>query len=227
MKETRYLGIKNFDELQHYKDRNPIWIKVPCGYLEDYKFTGLPDGARYHVLALMLLAARLNNRLPYDAAWLSRHTNSLQEIDLEMLIEVGFLEILDDEDDRGGLQEKFIEVTSEAPPQASVQNEKKSASAISETVYAGEKTALEQNRTEKKRKEKNTPQQNKTKQNKTRHTTTEQNRRAGYRDDDSPPDDTDENSGAEESVVGGVVVVDDFSESVNNRSQPDPVGGDA
>ena len=38
---TRYFTVKNFEQFQHYKDRNPPWIKLWTKLLDDYEFNEL------------------------------------------------------------------------------------------------------------------------------------------------------------------------------------------
>lgn len=74
--QKRFLRIRKFDEYQHYKDRNPIWIKLYCGILEDYDFSQMSDETKFHAVGLMLLASRLNNKFPDDEKWLSQKINA-------------------------------------------------------------------------------------------------------------------------------------------------------
>lgn len=92
----RYLRVRNFDALQHYKDRNPIWIKLYCSILEDYDFARLPDETKFHAVGLMLLASRSNNKFPEDEVWLRAKINAEKEINLERLLEIRFLEVVSD-----------------------------------------------------------------------------------------------------------------------------------
>jgi hypothetical protein len=89
----RYLRVRNFDALQHYKDRNPIWIKLYCSILEDYDFARLPDETKFHAVGLMLLASRSNNKFPDDEQWLRAKINAEKEINLDLLLEIRFLEV--------------------------------------------------------------------------------------------------------------------------------------
>jgi hypothetical protein len=68
----RYLRVKNLETYQHYKDRDPKWIKVYTSLLEDYDFTHLPDGAKWHLIGIWILAARMKNRIPDDAKWVAK-----------------------------------------------------------------------------------------------------------------------------------------------------------
>ena len=38
-----YFSVRNWDEFQHYKDRDPTWIKLYNRLLDDYAFGLLPD----------------------------------------------------------------------------------------------------------------------------------------------------------------------------------------
>lgn len=91
MSQKRYLCVRNFDALQMYKDRNPIWIKLYCSILDDYEFAQIPDETKFHAVGLMLLASRLNNRFPEDEPWLRQKINANSEINLKLLLEIGFL----------------------------------------------------------------------------------------------------------------------------------------
>jgi hypothetical protein len=93
----RYLRVRNFEQFQHYKERNPIWIKLYCSLLDDYEFAQLPDQTKFHAVGLMLLASRLNNKFPEDERWLRAKINAETEINLEKLLEIGFLEVTETE----------------------------------------------------------------------------------------------------------------------------------
>ena len=96
MSRQRYLRVRNFDAFQHYKERNPIWIKLYCSLLDDYEFAQLPDETKFHAVGLMLLASRLNNKFPADELWLRAKINATKEIHLEKLLEIEFLEVAED-----------------------------------------------------------------------------------------------------------------------------------
>lgn len=149
MTRKRYLCIKNFDELQHYKDRNPVWIKMPYSLLDDYEFEQLADETKFHAMGLMLLASHHNNKLPEDNAWLQKKIGAQKEIDLEILLEIGFLEVITGENSN-----KKSTVANRKIACKSNKTQGKSASTTFET-------ALAQNRTEHNKKEQNTTQQNK------------------------------------------------------------------
>ena len=59
-----YLRVKNFDQFQHYKDRNPPWIKLYTTTADDYLFSSLPDATKAHLILIWLLASKTGNKLP-------------------------------------------------------------------------------------------------------------------------------------------------------------------
>ncbi len=83
--------IKNFDRLQHYKDRSPPWIKLYNGLLDDYAFAHLPDASKAHLLAIGLLASRYSNKIPLDADWIAKRINATATVDLDILVKSGFI----------------------------------------------------------------------------------------------------------------------------------------
>lgn len=90
-----FLSITNFQKILHYRARAPIWVKLHCSLLDDFEFSRLSDNSKFHYFALLLLAARLGNKLPDDTKWLQSRINSSSEINLDELIVRGFLERID------------------------------------------------------------------------------------------------------------------------------------
>ena len=90
-----YFQVANWDTLQHYKDRNPPWIKLHNSLLDDYNFSCLQDASKAHLIAIMMLASRTNNELPVDADWLQRQINATSTVDIVPLIDSGFLEYIE------------------------------------------------------------------------------------------------------------------------------------
>lgn len=67
-----YFAVRNWEEFQHYKDRDPTWIKLYNRLLDDYAFGLLPDARKWHLIGIFLLASRHNNRIPKDPHWVGR-----------------------------------------------------------------------------------------------------------------------------------------------------------
>jgi len=94
----RYFKLKDFDKLQHYKDRNPPWIKLYNNQiLDDYHFGNLPDSMKYQILAIGSLASRYNNKLPLDSKWVQTKIQSCAEVNFEQFLHIGFIEVFEDE----------------------------------------------------------------------------------------------------------------------------------
>jgi hypothetical protein len=86
-----FFRIRNFERFQHYKDRNPPWIRLYGALWRDRAFFRLPDATKAHLIGLFALAARLDNRIPDDPEWLAHELCASEAIDLEALIASGFL----------------------------------------------------------------------------------------------------------------------------------------
>ena len=84
MKE--YLSIPKWNEFQHYKDRNPPWIKLHNQLLENYEFECLPDASKAHLLCIWMFASRTNNKLRNDAKWIGRKIGANSKVDIDLLI---------------------------------------------------------------------------------------------------------------------------------------------
>jgi len=93
MSTEPFLSIPNWDELQHYKDRSPPWIKLQNALLEDYKFECLPDASKAHLICIMLLASRINNCINPDPRWIARKIGANSKVDIGSLIDSGFLQL--------------------------------------------------------------------------------------------------------------------------------------
>jgi len=94
-----FFKIKNWKKYQHYnpdnnpkmKSRRPIWIKLYNSLLDDPTLATLSLRDRFIYCALLLLASRLNNRIPYDIAYLRNAMHTREKIDLSPLFQKGFL----------------------------------------------------------------------------------------------------------------------------------------
>lgn len=87
-----YVRVVNWTKFQHYRDRNPPWIKLHGSLLEDEAFATLPDATKLHLIGIWLLASRLNNRIPASAAFIANRINATAPVDLKALTDAGFLE---------------------------------------------------------------------------------------------------------------------------------------
>lgn len=95
---TKFISIKNWDQYQHYKDRNPPWIKLHREILTSETWADSDDETRVLAIAIMLLAAATDNKIKLDAKYVKRVAYLNSEPDFSRLIEVGFVEIIDEND---------------------------------------------------------------------------------------------------------------------------------
>lgn len=71
------ISLKGWDHFQHYKDRDPPWLKLYRDLLTSESWVLGTDTSRLVQVASMLLAARYNNQIPYR--WdLIRKVSSLE-----------------------------------------------------------------------------------------------------------------------------------------------------
>lgn len=87
----RYLRVKNWQEFQHYSDRNPPWIKLHRSILDDYEFGRLPDASKAHLIMIWVLASQCGGRVPEDPKFLQAKLGLDKQPDLQSLLDQGFL----------------------------------------------------------------------------------------------------------------------------------------
>ena len=72
--ELKYIQIVNWQKYQHYRDRNPPWIKLHVKLLTDRKFMLLADASKCLLMLLWVLASETDGEIPLD----------LEEIEADM-----------------------------------------------------------------------------------------------------------------------------------------------
>lgn len=65
-----YLSFKKWDRFQHYKKRNPVWIKLYLDILDKPEFVRLDTYHKCALFTLLVLAGRTGNRIPLDIRFL-------------------------------------------------------------------------------------------------------------------------------------------------------------
>lgn len=89
------LLVKNWKEFQHYKDRNPTWIKLHKSLLDDYVFHRLPLASRALAPMLWLLSSEsADGSIDYDIEMIAfRLRSSKADViaGLNPLIDKGFI----------------------------------------------------------------------------------------------------------------------------------------
>lgn len=92
------ISIVRWDEFQHYRDRDPPWIKLYRDTLTSLAWMMGNDHSKLLMCALMLIAARYKNEIPADPLLVKRmaHLEMDEKViseTLEKLVELEFLEI--------------------------------------------------------------------------------------------------------------------------------------
>lgn len=92
---TRYLKIKKWEEFQHYKDRNPPWIKLATDLFQDYDFSRLQDASKLLAVCIWTLGSRSKDgTIPYDFDYIKSQSclgSTIKPEHLQELINKGFL----------------------------------------------------------------------------------------------------------------------------------------
>jgi len=97
--EQQFIVIKNFNELQHYKNRNPLWIKLYTKLLRSDKFFYLIEEERWIYVGLLLLAGLKDNKVLYDLNFIKANichwetTNEKLDRIIRKLAEIDMLDI--------------------------------------------------------------------------------------------------------------------------------------
>jgi hypothetical protein len=89
------LRVKNWSQFQHYKDRNPLWIKLYISLLDDYEFARLSDAQRGHLILIWTLASKTDGILPNDAKWIGLRIGAKGKVGLSDFVSMGWLEETD------------------------------------------------------------------------------------------------------------------------------------
>jgi hypothetical protein len=86
------LKVKNWEKFQHYKDRNPPWIKLHFEILSSADWVMLDDASRVLAVACMLIASRNDGHVPENPDYIKRVAYLNQKPNFKPLIDCGFLE---------------------------------------------------------------------------------------------------------------------------------------
>ena len=95
---TAHIEVRNWERFQHYKKRNPPWIKLYTELLDDYELMELDPRLRWVAIAMLLLAGRTDNKIPAklpalrNRLWMA----DLTPADVEKLASVGFIVLSQD-----------------------------------------------------------------------------------------------------------------------------------
>ena len=90
-KIAQFYCVKNWEEFQQYKDRDPKWIKLHREVLDDYELDSISEVDQLHLIKIWLLAAKVDNRIPNDPNWIARKIGAKSKVNLKQLVTLGFL----------------------------------------------------------------------------------------------------------------------------------------
>lgn len=93
---ARYLQVKGWWDFQHYPDKvengwTPTFIKTYTKLLDDYEYNALSEVDRGRLHRLWLLAARLNNKIPWDERYVKTAIRAGTGFRLSTFIDAGML----------------------------------------------------------------------------------------------------------------------------------------
>lgn len=87
-----YFQVKDWHEYQHYKDRNPPWIKLNTDTFTKYKFGQLSDASKLLAVCIWTLASRYEDPklgiVPADLEYIKRQCNLGDMVQLKHLKEL-------------------------------------------------------------------------------------------------------------------------------------------
>lgn len=91
-----FYRIVEWSKHQHYKDRDPPWIKLHRDLLTSQTWVMLSDASRVLAVACMLVAAGTDNKIP-PGDYMKRRAYLHKDPDFKPLVDVGFLELVNDD----------------------------------------------------------------------------------------------------------------------------------
>ena len=92
------MRVKNWENFQHYKDRNPPWIKLATDLFQDYEFSTLSDASKLLAVCIWTLASRYKDPklgiVPDDIEWIKNQCglgDTINEECMQELENAGFI----------------------------------------------------------------------------------------------------------------------------------------
>lgn len=90
-----YFKVRNFEKFQHYKHRNPPWIKLYYDLLHDRRFFRLDDASKWLAVGCFLLASQNDNKIPFDQDWIAKELCLSTAPNWQVLLESEFIQPID------------------------------------------------------------------------------------------------------------------------------------
>lgn len=93
-----YIKVINWKDFQHYKHRNPPWIKLHTSLLDNDEFDCLQDDSKLLLICLWLYNARKGDgNIQADCRKLQKKLPLSKKINLQPLVDAGFIECYRDD----------------------------------------------------------------------------------------------------------------------------------
>lgn len=89
------LRIREWAKYQHYRDRNPPWIKLHIELITSFTWIALDDASRLLAVICMMLAGRTDNKIPLDRDFIQRSAYLKKRPNIQPLIDCGFAEVFE------------------------------------------------------------------------------------------------------------------------------------
>jgi hypothetical protein len=89
---VKYFELRSWSKYQHYKDRNPPWVKLYTAWPDDYEWSCWSDASKLLAVCIVMLAGRVANRIPLDPTWIQQRCGLKKTPDLSELFAVGFIQ---------------------------------------------------------------------------------------------------------------------------------------
>lgn len=86
-----YYYVKNWQRFQHYKDRNPPWIKLHVELMTNNSWVMSGDHEKALLVGFMILAAKTDNNIPADENYLKKVLHLEKPPNIKFLIDTGFV----------------------------------------------------------------------------------------------------------------------------------------
>lgn len=118
--------IKNWSKFQHYKERNPPWIKLHIEIFGSEDWVMLDDASRLLAIVCMVIAAKNDGYVPDNPDYIMRISYLKRRPNLKPLIECGFLQ--NEQADASESKQEIALARPEKEAEAEAEAEKESSS---------------------------------------------------------------------------------------------------
>lgn len=115
--------LSNWEEYQHYKHRNPPWVKLHFAMLSGETWVCLDDASRVLAIACMLIASRNDGHIPANPEYVRRVAHLNKKPNFDLLLSTGFLVVVKDASDL--LADASTMHTNAIPEKSRVETEKR------------------------------------------------------------------------------------------------------